>query len=306
VPPVRRLPVEGAAQDRRRAPAQSRRSPRLPVLALLHSRRRSPPARPLLVGAAGPRTRPEAEVVGVPPRQEAAEAHSEVVAGPRQEAGAAWVPPRQEGVAASGRQAVAAAGRQAGPAASPRQGEAGAWVPREAAAAWHRVGPAAWARREASVGHPHPEAWAVRPSRAASAGHRFRPAVAVHRRPDGRAGPAWASPPGHRGRRRPGTAPTGCGRTSRASAAPLPPRVPPRGRGRVPPSPPSTPGTRRTSRRTRRPPCCGSHRICTRSRPVHLHSVHDVRRLGGGHRRVDQVHGHARRVVHPDPHGQPR
>lgn len=205
------------------------------------------------------------------------------------------------GVAAASAQRLPAAeavsAPQAEAAAWARQGEAAAWGPQaEAAGHPHQ---AAWADQAASADHPRQEASVALLSRPASAGrHRGRQV--------GQAALAWASPPPDPGPQRPGTAPTAAGRTSRASVFPLPPPQAPPARAPGLTSPRSIPGKRRRSRRTRLPPCCGSRRSCRRSRAVHLHSVHHVCWLGMRYRRVDQVHGHARRVVHPDPHCQPR
>jgi hypothetical protein len=281
----------------------------------------------------------EARRVGVAvPHPEAAgasEPHLEVAAGPRPGVGAAWAPPLPEPlpVVAEPRPVVAggppleaavawarphlevAAVHQAAEAVSAPQEEAAVSHPAEAAA-WRQAVPEApravpeapqvvSAAQVVSVAHQRQEASGVHQVRAASAGRPPRQ-VSAGRRQAGRAVPASPSPPVGHDHPRPCTAPTAAGRTSRASAVPLPPRVRRPGPARGPPSPPSIPGTPRTNRRTCQLPCCGSRRSCTRSRPVHLHSVHDVCRLGGRHRRVDQVHWHARRVVHPDPHGQPR
>jgi len=245
----------------------------------LRQRRRSSQVGARRVGAAV--QRPEAVA--------ASEPHLEGAAGPPLGAAVAWARPHLEGAAV----------HQAAEVVSAPQAEAAVSHPVEAVA-WRQAAPqvasGAHQRQAASAVHPVQAASAARPPRQVSAGrHQAAPAV-----------PASPSPPGHRDHRHPGTAPTAAGRTSRASAVPLPPRVRRPGPARGPPSPPSIPGTPRMTRRTRQLPCCGSRRSYTRSRPVHLHSVHDVCRLGGRHRRVDQVHWHARRVVHPDPHGQPR
>jgi hypothetical protein len=212
-----------------------------------------------------------------------------VVAGPPLGVGVVWARPHL---------AVAAV-HQAAEAASARQAEAVASHPAEVAASRQ-------AALAASAARQRQEAWAVHRVQAASAGRPPRQ-DAAGRHQAGRAVPASPSPPAGHVHPHPCTAPTAAARTSRASAVPLrPPRVLRPGPARGPPSPPSIPGMPRMTRRTRQLPCCGSRSSCTRSRPVHLHSVHDVCRLGGRHRRVDQVHWHTRRVVHPDPHGQPR
>lgn len=190
---------------------------------------------------------------------------------------------------------VAASASQRPEAVGVRPEEAAASLPEGVEVSGLRVGAAAWARREGpvasggrqrrevSVGRPRPEASEAHPRQVVSGGRARR---------GGRA-PPWRGSPSSRGRPRPGTALTAGGRTSRVSAVPpLPPGVLP-GRGPGPVFRPSTPGKRRRSRRTRPIPCCGSRTSCTRSRSVHLHSVHDMCRLGGGHRRVDQIHGDA-------------
>jgi hypothetical protein len=171
----------------------------------------------------------------------------------------------------------------------------GASLPEVVVVSGLQAGVVAWARQEgpvASGGRPRREVSAGRLRPGASGAHPPQVASAGRVRRGGRAFP-WRGSPSARGRPRPGTARTAGGRTSRVSAVPpLPPPALP-GRGPGPVFRPSTPGKRRRSRRTRLIPCCGSRTSCTRSRSVHLHSVHDMCRLGGGHRRVDQIHGDA-------------
>lgn len=142
------------------------------------------------------------------------------------------------------------------------------------------------AAQVAAVARQHPAALAAQ---AARASHQ---AVPVARRPDARVARAWpgsapAAGPPHRGTTR-----TGSSTASRAVVSPLPPPAGPREPGPGPASPPSTRGKPRTNHRTCPFPCCGNRTSCTRSRSVHLHSVHHVGRLRGGHRGVDQVHRH--------------
>lgn len=250
-----------------------------------------------------------AVVVQPPPMGPAALVHQPVAGQPRPAGAVAWVHQvaagqHPAGAAASAPQAVVVQPRLAVEVASAGQLQV------EAAVSAPLVEAAAWVRQAASVGHQRREAWADQ-LQAASAdpqppeawvGH--RPRAEADRRQAG-ADRAWLSPPPDPGRPHPGTAPTVTSRATRASAAPLPLRLAPREQAPALVFPRSTPGTRRRNRRTRPFPCCGSRRTCRRSRSVHLHSVHDVRRLGGRYRRVDQIHGYARRVVHPDAHGQP-
>jgi hypothetical protein len=285
-----------------RRPAAEARRPRARVMVVAGQRQ---PSRLLQAGVAerprllrfppSPR-RPRSSRTGARPEAaEASEPHPAGAEGPHPAAEAAWARPHPEVVAAPLGAGVAwARPHPAVPAAevvSARRAEAGASPP-VGAVAWRRGVPAASAPRGASGAHRRKEASAVHRRPAVSAARPPHQASAARPRA-GRAVLASASPPAGHDRPHPCTAPTATVRTSHASAVPLPPRVPRPGPARGPPSPPSIPGTPRTTRRTRRLPCCGNRSSCTRSRPVHLHSVHDVCRLGARHRRVDQVHWHA-------------
>lgn len=223
---------------------------------------------------------------------------------------AAWHLPVAAGAVAWRRPGAAAgaAWRQAA-----RVGSAGLAA---GAASAHRGAGAASAAQGARVASAHRAAGAASGRQEPGVGRQANPGVSARRGAPGsgrgRPGPLGARPgrsswvPRGLGGLRPGTGPTGGGRANPVSRGfPLPP-VPRPGPAPASASRRSIPGRPRTSRRTRRSPCCGSRSSCRRSRSLHLHPVYDVCRFGRRDRLVHQVARDGRRVVHPDPHGQPR